>query len=229
MTELTIHPLDPSDIPAVADIGATAMHDDELFTFLCPHRDLYPSSFRQHFVTSLKKRYHTPDTHVFVAKTGGTVVGYAVWSRERRDIELSLLAIEEKYTSFLHLDSSLSYKNLALYNAHLQKQHEDPVADVPECWSLEALAVVPAFQRHGIGSQLLAWGMQQAREERVPVTLEASQAGLGLQSLILPAALAPRRNVGRLIKPLVERDVENEDMEALRVDAESGCSSGVIL
>ncbi|TKA57297.1 hypothetical protein B0A49_11920, partial [Cryomyces minteri] len=197
MTELTTHPLDPSDIPAVADICATAMHDDELFTFLCPHRDLYPSSFRQHFVTSLKKRYHTPDTHVFVAKTGGTVVGYAVWSRERRGevgvglggwefrgwnsyIELSLLAIEEKYTSFLHLDSSLSYKNLALYNAHLQKQHEDPVADVPECWSLEALAVVPAFQRHGIGSQLLAWGMQQAREEKVPVTLEASQAGLGL-------------------------------------------------
>ncbi|KAK5276361.1 hypothetical protein LTR16_011343, partial [Cryomyces antarcticus] len=75
MTELTTHPLDPSDIPAVTDIGAAAMHDDELFTFLCPRRDLYPSSFRQHFVMSLKKRYHTPDTHVFVAKMGGTVVG----------------------------------------------------------------------------------------------------------------------------------------------------------
>ncbi|KAJ6149800.1 hypothetical protein N7471_000999 [Penicillium samsonianum] len=55
-----------------------------------------------------------------------------------------------------------------------------PFPEFPELWYLGQLAVDPAHQRRGIGQQLVEWGLQQARRERVCVGLEAGVKGAGL-------------------------------------------------
>lgn len=55
-----------------------------------------------------------------------------------------------------------------------------PFDDYPELWFLNSLAVDPTYQRRGIGRQLVEWGLQQARQEQVPVGLESSIKGFGL-------------------------------------------------
>ncbi|KAJ5765409.1 GNAT family acetyltransferase [Penicillium odoratum] len=55
-----------------------------------------------------------------------------------------------------------------------------PFSTYPEIWFLGQLAVDPAHQRRGIGQKLVDWGLQQARQEHVPVGLEAGVKGAGL-------------------------------------------------
>lgn len=43
-----------------------------------------------------------------------------------------------------------------------------------EMWHLNVIAVEPAYQGHGIGKTLMEWDIEQAREENVPINLEAS-------------------------------------------------------
>jgi GNAT superfamily N-acetyltransferase len=47
-------------------------------------------------------------------------------------------------------------------------------------WHVGIIAVDPKYQRCGIGTRLLQWGLEQAERERVPVALEASEKGFGL-------------------------------------------------
>lgn len=52
--------------------------------------------------------------------------------------------------------------------------------ELPEYWELEVLAVRPTFQRRGIGSVLLAWGLEQAAFHDLPVVVAATSVGEGL-------------------------------------------------
>lgn len=49
--------------------------------------------------------------------------------------------------------------------------------DVANYWELEVLAIRPAYQRQGLGSKLLAWGMDQASRHRLPVVVAATFNG----------------------------------------------------
>jgi GNAT superfamily N-acetyltransferase len=50
----------------------------------------------------------------------------------------------------------------------------------PEAWLLDYLVVHKDYQRQGIGTLLLRWGLDQAKAERVPCGVESSVAGLRL-------------------------------------------------
>lgn len=56
---------------------------------------------------------------------------------------------------------------------HFSSTYQEP----PISWSVADIAVDPAYQRHGIGMNLLEWGMNQAKEDGIPVILEATNAG----------------------------------------------------
>ncbi len=45
---------------------------------------------------------------------------------------------------------------------------------------LGILAVLPSYQRCGVGSKLMDWGLPQADELKLPAYLEASPMGKGL-------------------------------------------------
>lgn len=49
--------------------------------------------------------------------------------------------------------------------------------DIADYWELELLAILPAYQRKGLGSQLLKWGMKQASLYQMPVVVAATFSG----------------------------------------------------
>lgn len=69
-----------------------------------------------------------------------------------------------------------SYTRQVAYREY-QRQRPDPFEGISERWYLDGLAVDPAYQRRGIGTKLMEWGMKRSREEGVPITLTATQAG----------------------------------------------------
>jgi len=56
---------------------------------------------------------------------------------------------------------------------HFSPTYRDP----PHSWSVGEIAVDPSYQKHGIGMKLLEWGMGLAKQDNVPVILEAMKAG----------------------------------------------------
>jgi len=93
-------------------------------------------------------------------------------------LERKLLAIEDRYLALVCPDHSVDPQRLAHYLTSAVDCF--PFSDFPNHWFLSTVAVDPPCQRRGIGQQLVQWGLQQARQENVPVGLEASIAGFGL-------------------------------------------------
>ncbi|PGH21464.1 hypothetical protein AJ80_03255 [Polytolypa hystricis UAMH7299] len=200
-----IRSLTSSDIPYTATLSAdNALLDDELFAYICPHRQNHYPSFRAGFVRRAKIYLSTPGFVSYVAVTddgdggpgvkGGEVVGVARWERKgdgvdaRRwrkkneglwcKLETTLLSLESHYTTLLHLDKSVSPSNLTSFLR--RTSHIFPASVFPELWFLDALVVSQHWHRRGIGAQLLKWGLETAASEGVPVGLEASRMGEGL-------------------------------------------------
>jgi ribosomal protein S18 acetylase RimI-like enzyme len=63
------------------------------------------------------------------------------------------------------------------FEAALARIGEEDKLIPPARWHLKYVAVDPAFQRRGVGALLVRAGMERAREEGVPVMLEASPNG----------------------------------------------------
>lgn len=49
--------------------------------------------------------------------------------------------------------------------------------DISNYWELELLAIRPSYQRQGVGSDLLTWGMEQAAHHNMPVVVAATFHG----------------------------------------------------
>lgn len=49
--------------------------------------------------------------------------------------------------------------------------------DITDYWELELLAVCPTYQRQGLGSKLLMWGMNQAALHQMPLVVAATSTG----------------------------------------------------
>lgn len=73
------------------------------------------------------------------------------------------------------LDPSFSNSNLETYLDSAVDNFPESV--FPEMWYMATMAVHPSYQRRGIGSTLLNWGLEHARRENIPVGTEASAEG----------------------------------------------------
>ena len=189
------------DVPATASLSVSAFANDELFEWMCPHRTVYPTHFRAHFLLRYQARFWSSDFVFYVAETdkcdddwsgAAEVVGYAIWSRRgnsevakrrrqsrdgwRATIEVALLRIEMWYSDTIKADKSLDYSKRDQLSAATSVDFED----VDEMWKLNNLAVDPRFQHRGVGGMLIAWGQEQARTENVCVGLTASVVGQGV-------------------------------------------------
>ena len=87
---MRIRPLLREDIPLLSSIASEVFWDDDLFAWLCPHRDRYADDFRAYFVRRYRIRCASLLSHMFVAETEETdaewqgssqLVGGAVWER----------------------------------------------------------------------------------------------------------------------------------------------------
>ena len=86
-----LRPATLADLPATASMSVDAFWNDELYVYTNPWRTRYPDDFRDSFLRRNRRRYWSPDfiCHVAVTdpgdeghRSGGRVVGYAVWERK---------------------------------------------------------------------------------------------------------------------------------------------------
>ena len=84
--------------------------------------------------------------------------------------------MQEYYISFFSFDRTTCWK--AIDELHSQAAAWEN--RFPSLVHLNILGIFPDHQRRGIGQRLLEYGKQRAREEGVPLLLEATAAGLPL-------------------------------------------------
>ncbi|KAF1986776.1 acyl-CoA N-acyltransferase [Aulographum hederae CBS 113979] len=190
--KISIRPATLDDIPQLARIAASTFAKDELFTWMYPRMDQYPDDMYHWFLIKTKIRFNGLGSHVFVAEVedaGGkrTIAGQAVWERGGKDEE----AKKWKSDTFgRKLERRLLQAEMWYYT-HCLERASDPVrishfeevanyefySTLPGHWHLAHLVILPQYQRKGIAKRLIAWGVETARQEHLPVTLEASRVG----------------------------------------------------
>lgn len=85
------------------------------------------------------------------------------------------LHIEGLYRWYLNIDRSYDKLRFAKFWDVLSRYPF--FEDIADYWELEVLAIHPAFQRQGLGSILLTWGMNQASLYQLPVVVAATING----------------------------------------------------
>ncbi len=87
-----------------------------------------------------------------------------------------LHGMNHAYNYFFSPIRSLDQGNLQRFREVLKGGY----AEEKEGWYLLMIGVSPKYQRHGIGTSLIDWGLQRAQEESVICMLESSEAIKGL-------------------------------------------------
>lgn len=87
-----------------------------------------------------------------------------------------LHSINNAYNYFFSPNRSLDRRNLRRFGEALKGGY----AEENERWYLLMLGVSPKYQRHGIGTSLIEWGLERAQEEGVICILESSEVAQGL-------------------------------------------------
>lgn len=85
------------------------------------------------------------------------------------------LRIEGLYRWYLNIDRSYDKLRFAKFWDVLSRYPF--FEDIAHYWELEMLAIHPAYQRQGLGSTLLRWGMDQAFLHQLPVVVAATVNG----------------------------------------------------
>lgn len=193
-----IRPMRLSDIPDTARLCCDAFKEDGTINYILPHLHEHPEDFRVFFRASLRKRMNQVGLVCYVAETdeadpegANKVVGMATWERVGNDeaakrwkkpnrgplkfLERNLQYVEELYLNAFIGNRCVDKKRMALFYAAIKDDF--PKEIFQEYWYLHALAIDPAFQRRGIGGMLTKLGVEQAREDGVCATVEASVPG----------------------------------------------------
>ncbi|MCJ1353714.1 MAG: hypothetical protein MMC33_003701 [Icmadophila ericetorum] len=123
---------------------------------------------------------------------GGEVVGFSIWTRHGTSpVARNWQKVGDGWERYL--ESCLLLLSLSYYNsvspipndAHRQNLNTlfssfgaspDP-SIVSDYWVVDALYISPTFQRRGLGTRLLKWGLEQADEEGIPVLVDSSPEG----------------------------------------------------
>ncbi|KAF2646088.1 acyl-CoA N-acyltransferase [Massarina eburnea CBS 473.64] len=191
-----IRPITRDDLPAIIAISVEAFGDDELNSWIFPHRKEYPGDFRKFLTTRLRQREAGLGQHGFVAVTEEgdadwkgkcEVVGYAYFVRYGEDegarkwkvepwsnkLERKLLEWEAWYDSTF-IDRAMDPKRVLGFFKLLDWTQWDTLKSR---WHVSILGVSPKYQRRGIGHMLVQQGQKMAAEDGLPLTLESSAAG----------------------------------------------------
>ncbi|KAL8691730.1 MAG: hypothetical protein Q9224_004108 [Gallowayella concinna] len=168
-----------SDFPTTAAFSVAAFSKDYLYQCTHPYAVQNPTRFRNYFLRRQKLRNLLPGFITWVAiideeddqgETGLRGVHEAV-IKEGTRIESRLLLAEDSYIDIFKLGTSVWPSRMR--NLEEVEYLTDKFA-VSERWQLQNIVVDPEYQRCGVGAKLISWGLSQAAEEKVPVTLTTS-------------------------------------------------------
>ncbi|KAF2231435.1 acyl-CoA N-acyltransferase [Viridothelium virens] len=195
-----IRPTASADIYDVSILADLAFQDEEFWRWLTPGMYNYPNDRTRFYRLRTRGRAVTKGGCIsLVAVTDDSdpewsgreeIVGYAFWKRQGTSeqakkwqkepwgsiLERNLLWVELQYERLINRAVDFKrWDNMITAFGSLQSQ-----TDFPEQWHCTVLGVSPKYRRRGIGSLLLNWGLEKAREEGVPAVLEATPAGVAL-------------------------------------------------
>lgn len=192
------------DLARLASIGAAAFATDAIYGHFHPLRSIYPQDFYDAIFNTLRRLLVTPGAKIMLAEVSGDelmqgtgpatallkgekkIVGYltmirygaeesvAAWNQDSKEKQLQrqLLDIEEaKVQSRSAAADVIRYFNEA---------EQSLIGNVPERIEAPSLAVLPEFQRLGVGKKLMAWLFPLTDAEQVPIFADASTKGLPL-------------------------------------------------
>ena len=119
------------------------------------------------------------------------------------------LHLEATYITTFHLDPSICPTNLATYHRALSSP-VNPIADALSPYDnhmlLEFLAIHPTYQRRGVGTRLLSWGIERGDTEGIPIGVVGSLQGARLYERM------GWKDVGYCIVDFEERRLEDRAM-----------------
>lgn len=191
-------PIQPSDISDLADLAADVFGEDELFAVMWPLRQRYYHSFRRSWLRQIKTMLGRQGAYGFIIRSLDTdeVIGAAIWRRlgpetspivrgwrERNSgfgsiLDRQLRGWEDWYVDTLRLEScAMNRPRFDRWQKGCNALREKWEESLPDRWHLHLIMVAGKYQGKGYGGKLLQWGKEHARDERVPITLFASEKG----------------------------------------------------
>ncbi|EOA88656.1 uncharacterized protein SETTUDRAFT_107072 [Exserohilum turcica Et28A] len=180
----------PSDEPAIASIFTRAFLDEDLFgRVMHPHRKQYPNDMQLFWHEWLRHDWQSPRSRVLVvwrrpseASTEEQILGAALWQRQGDDAGAQKVMQESPpppdAASFPPLQitqnraADPSKKNIMEAAAPFTKHHW--TGSRANNWYLSLCGVDPDFAGHSIGKMLVAWGLDQARQEGIAASVLTS-------------------------------------------------------
>ncbi|OAQ80712.1 GNAT family acetyltransferase [Purpureocillium lilacinum] len=205
-----------SDIRAMAESAAAAFMDEELWgKVMHPHRKEYPGDFVLGFERKILRNWHHPRRRFLVGldRHSGKVVGFAEWERQGilddpvapswvqyLDIGQAMNKATEYFVegvSYLRPNRAADPTKTHILDetfpliAHYWCGHRS------QNWCLQLLAVHPDFQGHGLGAELVQWGVDAADEESICASVVSAEEKEGFYNRFGFAEVG-KANVGSL-------------------------------
>jgi len=159
----------PQDMRAVARVLGAAFFDSPITSWIVPSTRLRPMALRAFFGSGARDALH--NGRVWVADDGGEIVGAAVWlppgsypMTTARELRTSLPILKLFPIAPASLIRALKYQ-AAVAKVHTKDEH----------WYLVSIGVEPSRRGSGLGTRLIAPGLEAAEAEGLPCYLETEK------------------------------------------------------
>ncbi|KAH8925428.1 acyl-CoA N-acyltransferase [Atractiella rhizophila] len=168
-------------------------HSDPFQLYLHPHLAEFPDDYRKSWELKLDGYLRDKRAKMMVCLSGEEVIGVSQWIRlgegcqqvwkeqgwceEQENARLTYLESRPTFE-----DRSLSQHRLSLLAKWSWVNAQNPPAPQPAHWYCNLLCISPSHQRKGLGSKMMAWGMDRAKSEEISVRLHCTPEGKKLYS-----------------------------------------------
>ena len=188
--EFTIRPALLSDAPHTARTSVraflTTSTGPSLLPYLAPNATVHDTDFYISTIHRMRSRFLDPSSISLVAVTPDLCIGNATFTRTPAPAPESLphFLLRWVVTTYQRLygwafpNRATDKVRMELFMANrrrIQKRWEEE--RYKERWEIESVSIEPEWQRRGVGRELMGWVVEKAREEGVPVVVEASREG----------------------------------------------------
>jgi GNAT superfamily N-acetyltransferase len=181
----------PQDEPAIGAVCTAAFFEEELFGQLIhPHRYQYPDDVKIYWHLRTRKAFQDPRKIIVVATVtedgAEKIIGQATWERQGDDegaqklIQERSLPCEDVFTPLPSTNNRAidpSKMTILHDTSPFFKHHwEGSTNGLPRStnWYLNLCCVDPAYQKRGLGYQLVHWGLDRARAEKIHASVTTS-------------------------------------------------------
>ncbi|GAB7352978.1 hypothetical protein MBLNU459_g3545t1 [Dothideomycetes sp. NU459] len=181
------------DLLPAAQVAAAAFFEEDLFgPVMHPYRHQYPADVSLWFLRQLRKDFFHARAVLLVshpASSPNTITGLSVWIRkgpggEPLDARQSWVAwAAEKMVPVLNRIESIFWPNRAaspdkediLDVSFPFTKHYWETADRIDSWYLSLCGTGPTFQGQGYGKELVAYGVERAKDEGICASLMSAR------------------------------------------------------